>query len=147
MHITKPVAGGVIVATALISFFIGTYYAGTRATSTTAIGGQGAGGQARGMGGAARGGMRGGQGGGMVAGEVLSIDDTSLTVKLRDGSSKIVFYGKDSTTVQKSVSGALADVTAGINVMVMGKANADGSVTAESVQIRPAGMDRPRTQQ
>jgi len=83
--------------------------------------------------------MRGGAGAaGLTAGEVLSKDDTSITVKLQDGGSKIVFYSA-STTVSTISQGSMNDVTPGTNVMVGGSANQDGSVMARSIQIRPAG--------
>jgi predicted ribosome-associated RNA-binding protein Tma20 len=88
------------------------------------------------------GGMGGGQGGarlaGAVAGEIVAKDDTSITIKLRDGGSRIVFTAS-STTVGKMSVGTLADLANGANVMVMGTPNGDGSLTAGSIQVRPAG--------
>ena len=84
------------------------------------------------------GGQRGGRnGGGFNMGEILSKDKESITLKLRDGGSKIVFY-TDKTSVMKTVEGTLADLVAGKQVSVMGTPNADGSVNAQSVQIRTA---------
>ena len=74
-------------------------------------------------------------GNGSVFGEVLSKDAKSITVKLRDGGSKIVFLS-DTTKITKSVDGSLADLTIGAQVTTIGTANADGSITAQSVQLR-----------
>jgi hypothetical protein len=73
-------------------------------------------------------------GGGLTVGEILSKDATSITVKLMDGGSKIVFLS-DATTVNKATQGTKDDLTVGTQVVVMGTAGTDGSVTATSVQI------------
>jgi len=84
------------------------------------------------------GGFRGGRSGMMgdfVSGEIISKDDKSITVKMRDGGSKIVFLS-NTTEIGKFVNGNLADLLVGKNVTINGKANQDGSITAQSVQIR-----------
>ena len=83
-------------------------------------------------------GARGARGGNVVAGEVLSKDATSVTIKTQDGGSKIVLTAS-STSVMKAATGSLADVAVGGTVTVIGTANSDGSVTAQSIQLRPAG--------
>lgn len=74
--------------------------------------------------------------GNFAAGEVLTKDDKSITIKMRDGGSKIIFL-TGSTPITKSVSGSVQDISVGSQVTVMGTANQDGSLNAESVQIRP----------
>jgi predicted small secreted protein len=80
--------------------------------------------------------------GGAVTGSILSVDGNSFTVKLADGSSKIVLFSA-STTYSNTVSGAQSDLKVGGNVMVMGSTNSDGSVTATNVQINPMSF-RPQ---
>ncbi len=91
------------------------------------------GGQGGGMG------FRGGAGGGMMgflSGDILSNDGKTLTIKGRDGSSKIVLLS-DTTDIMVSVAGKASDLEVGKTVMVQGKPNSDGSITAQSVQVRP----------
>src|SRR3989338_619898 len=71
-----------------------------------------------------------------VNGEILSLDDKSITVKLTDGSSKIVFF-TDNTVYNKSSEGSKSDLKVGEKVAVFGADNTDGSVTAQNVQLNP----------
>ncbi len=70
----------------------------------------------------------------MAAGQIIAKDAQSVTIKLRDGGSKIVFFS-DSTKITKSTDGAIGDLEIGRTVMAGGKQNSDGSLTAETLQI------------
>lgn len=76
--------------------------------------------------------------GNFAGGQIIAKDANSITVKLQDGSSKIVFVS-DSTQITKSAQGSLNDLAVGENITVAGTANSDGSITSQSIQIRPAG--------
>ena len=103
-------------------------------------GGNWQGGMQNGAAGARTGGAN--RGGGVAMGEIISSDATSITIKLQDGGSKVI-YLTESTPVMKSTTGAKSDLVTGTTVTVMGTPNADGSVAASSVQIRPAGTIAP----
>jgi hypothetical protein len=72
-----------------------------------------------------------------VNGEIISSDSNSITVKMADGSSKIVIL-TDSTDINKADTATKSDLTTGAKVAVFGTNNSDGSVTAQSIQINPA---------
>lgn len=74
--------------------------------------------------------------GNLTAGEIILKDDKSITLKLRDGGSKIIFYSSTSE-IGKFTDGTIEDLEIGKNVTVNGKANSDGSITAQSIQIKP----------
>ena len=128
----------IIIAVTLIvgagAFYGGMKYAENKATAgrqqrTQQFSGNAGAGFSGGTGGGQRG------GGGFISGEILSKDDKSVTVKLQDGGSKIVFLS-DSTKITKSTDGALSDLEVGKNVSVNGTANSDGSITAQTIQLR-----------
>jgi len=73
-----------------------------------------------------------------VGGEILSKDDKSVTIKLPSGGSKIVFIS-GSTQVMKSATGSINDLSVGQQVSANGTSNTDGSISATTVSIRPAG--------
>jgi len=83
--------------------------------------------------------MRGGTAnGGMLSGTVAAKDAESITVDTKDGSSHIILV-TPATSFSKSVNGSQSDVAVDATVIISGTANSDGSMTAQSVQIRPAG--------
>jgi len=81
-------------------------------------------------------GQRGTRFGGAVIGEVVSMDEKSLTVKMMDGSSKLINLS-NTTTYNKSTEGKFQDITTGTRVAVFGTPDSDGSVTATNVSINP----------
>lgn len=87
-------------------------------------------------------GQRNGTGGNRTAGfrpvngEIIGRDDKSITVKLSDGSSKIILLS-NNTVYLKSSTGSKNDLKTGDKVAAFGTENLDGSVTAQNVQINP----------
>lgn len=71
-----------------------------------------------------------------VNGEIISVDENSITVKLPDSSSKIVLL-TDNTSINKSSEGSKEDLKVGEKVVAFGTENSDGSVTAQSIQLNP----------
>ncbi|MBI5869392.1 MAG: hypothetical protein HZB44_00295 [Actinobacteria bacterium] len=87
--------------------------------------------------------MQGGSGnmpGGFASGEVLSKDNQSITIKLQDGSSKTIYFS-GSTIVSITDTGSVSDLKAGQTVTIIGSNSSNGSVTAQNIQIRPAGSE------
>jgi hypothetical protein len=86
-----------------------------------------------------------------VSGTILSADDKSVTVKLPDGSSKIIILS-GTTAINQATTATTAELKVGTTVAVFGTTNSDGSVTAQSIQLNPqmrlgdGGPDRQPSQ-
>ena len=78
-----------------------------------------------------------------VRGQIVSSGDNTITVKLSDGSSKIVDL-TSQTKINKATTGSVSDLKTGTTVTAIGTTNSDGSVTAQDVTIGN-GMFRIRT--
>jgi hypothetical protein len=90
------------------------------------------------------GGQRSGQTGANrpVNGDIISNDEKSITVKLQDGSSKIILV-TSTTSINKAAAATIADLKVGEKVAVFGQTNADGSMTAQNVQLNPINRNNP----
>jgi len=129
--ITAPIAVVIIVA---LSFYLGMNYGKGQNTKPSFANGnfQGA---------------RNARGGNFISGDIISKDNNSITVQLPTGSgSKIIFYS-GTTQINKSASGTADDLSKGTSVSVTGTTNSDGSITAQSIQIRPARPTQPTSAQ
>jgi len=71
-----------------------------------------------------------------LSGEVIGKDDKSLTLKLPNGSTKIVFFS-GSTQISKATEGSIGDIEIGKQIIVSGEQNSDGSLTAKTIQLSP----------
>ncbi len=134
MNKNKKIIGVVVIVIALgLSFYSGMRYDQSNAAAAAAA--RGANFRTGGIGASGvRGGGTGGAGGG-TAGDIISKDATSITVSLRAGGSKIVFFSP-STPISAIASGTPADLISGKQVVVQGTTNTDGSVSATSIQVR-----------
>lgn len=143
MKKTIPIIAAIIVV-GVLAFYGGMKFSDSKSLQTNSFrnfqgqAGQGAGGNLSGR----RGGAQGGNGN-IASGQIMSGDDKSITVSLPGGGSKIIFFSA-TTKISKFVDAAVTDLTTGINIMATGTTNSDGSITATSIQIRPA---MPQNQQ
>jgi len=71
-----------------------------------------------------------------VNGEIIAADEKSITVKLQDGSGKIVIVS-ETTQINKAEQATKEALKVGEKVAVFGQENSDGSVTAQNIQINP----------
>ena len=77
----------------------------------------------------------------LISGQIIYKDNNSVTVQQQDsGSSRIIFFS-DTTQISKYDAGTADDLTTGTSVSVMGTTNSDGSVSAQTIQIRPANQN------
>jgi hypothetical protein len=137
---TGLIIGFIVVV--IVAFYAGDKYAGGQNTTSLTQGGNGFAGSV------AQRGYR--NGGGFISGRIVAKDNTSITVQLNAPSgpnnntataintgSKIIFY-TDGTNIMKTTDGTADDLTVGKNIIVIGTVNSDGSVSAQSIQIRPS---------
>ncbi len=122
----------IVIVVGLIAFFGGMKYQESKGGKTAGEAARTVGGRNGGQFGQGRGLVRGGA----TLGEIISSDDKSITVKMTDGSSKIVLL-TDKTQINKAAAGTISDLKTGVRVFVSGTANPDGSETAENIQLNP----------
>jgi hypothetical protein len=76
-------------------------------------------------------------GGGLTVGQISTIDSSSITLQLANGNSQVVFYSS-STQISEPTIVSPSALSVGTTVMIGGTTNSDGSLTAQSIQVRPA---------
>lgn len=86
--------------------------------------------------------IRNGNGINFISGEIISKDDKSITIKLGDSGTKIILFS-DVTEIGKFSAGAANDLEIGKTISINGRANQDGSLTAQSIQIRSDNINKP----
>lgn len=74
-----------------------------------------------------------------LRGQVVSTDNNTLTLKLTDGSTKLVILS-GSTVFQKMSTASAADLKKGTTITVVGKQDTGGTLTAQNVSIGSMGM-------
>lgn len=75
----------------------------------------------------------------------MSKDDGSFTLKLKDGSTNIIFVGAD-TKVSKSVETTAGEIKVGAEIMVSGDKNSDGSYIAKTINLTPSALPQANIQ-
>jgi len=80
---------------------------------------------------------------GFVGGKILGKDDASITVQTNNGGSVIALYSA-ATKITKIVDGQASDLAVGQTVTARGTKNEDGSISVDSLQIRPQGIQPNR---
>jgi len=84
------------------------------------------------------GGRNAGQGGGGTFGQIDEIDGDTLIVTTRNGNQiKVLVTG--TTLIEKYASVSATDLEIGETLVISGSKNEDGSITARSLQVAPAG--------
>jgi hypothetical protein len=72
----------------------------------------------------------------LFAGEIINKDDKSITIKLPDGGSKIVYYAPSTQIINTSI-GSLSDLSVGKQVAIIGAKSPEGTTSAKAIQIKP----------
>lgn len=69
-----------------------------------------------------------------VNGEIIAVDDKSITVKMPDGSSKIILLS-EKTEINKATVVPLSELKIGVKATIAGLENPDGSITAQNIRL------------
>jgi hypothetical protein len=138
----------IAIVVAAAAFYGGlTYEKGKVASSFASAGGRFGSRYGGGQGGFQGGGTGAGGASGMmrpISGQIVSTGSNTITVKLSDGSSKIVDLSSQ-TKINKTTQGTVSDLTTGQQVTTFGTANSDGSITAQAVNVGNGMMMRARS--
>jgi hypothetical protein len=76
--------------------------------------------------------------GGSLFGEIASIGDGEITIVDQSGE-QVQIYVTDTTLIQKQADVMLSDLEEGETVVISGSRGDDGSITARTLQVAPAG--------
>lgn len=74
------------------------------------------------------------EGSGRIRGKIIAQDEESVTIKLPDGSSKIILIS-ENTTISKTSKGSVDDLQTGKQIVVFGQENSDKSISATNIQL------------
>ena len=77
--------------------------------------------------------------GGGAAGQIKSIDGNTLILTTPQNEIKVTL--SDTTRIEKTTVGVIADLQAGLQVMVTGQRDSDGNLDAVQVTILPLGSN------
>lgn len=144
---SKPILIIVVVVVVLVvaagSFYGGMTYGKSQASAATPAGfpgfdGQGAPRDFQGFRGQGQNGAADGVQPGSTFGQIESIDGNTLSITDRNGN-PVTVQVTDTTLIEKNASVSVSDLATGDTVIISGSDNTDGSITARSVQVAPAG--------
>lgn len=136
---SKLVIGGIVVLSLVAGFFGGIYYQKNQSVSNigmTRAGRNNAFNQDRGAGMGMNNRPGSDMRGGVISGEISAKDEGGMTIKMADGSSKIILINNDTKYTISSEADS-TKVVVGEKVAVFGESNSDGSVTASSIELNP----------
>jgi len=74
----------------------------------------------------------------MLVGEIKTVNADSLVITDRDNN-EITVKVADTTLIEKNMSVKVTDLAEGETVVISGNKAADGTITARSLQVAPAG--------
>ncbi len=140
MNRTLQIVLGVVILVVVAggSFYGGMLYGQGEARSNRSTTGRFVGGPGGGYNNGQGGGFGNGQGRGGVFGQITEVGTNYLVVTDNNGGQTKVMV-TDTTLMEKNASVKLTDLTSGDTVIVSGSQGSDGTYTARSVQVAPAG--------